>query len=75
MSDNVESPQLACGKCGGTMEEGFLLDHSHMVQVPSEWVEGPPVRSFWSGFKADVRRKVVTFRCTECGHLESYARG
>jgi hypothetical protein len=68
--------ETACPKCQGTLEEGFIKDHGYGVVHTSEWVEGAPERSFWTGTKTSGRKKVQiqTFRCTACGYLESYAR-
>lgn len=65
-----------CPKCSGEMEQGFIADHEgHNTLRPSDWVEGEPVKSFWSG--TEIRDKeqyeVTTFRCARCGYLESYA--
>ena len=60
------------------MEEGFIADHSHANVIAPAWIAGAPQSSFWTG-KAGVkvagrtRRRVQTFRCTTCGHLESFA--
>ena len=64
-----------CPKCDGQMEEGYLLDHTHGGRMQARWIQGQPVRSFWTGLRiADVDRRLVrTYRCTKCGFLESYA--
>lgn len=64
-----------CGKCGGQMEEGFIADRSYGTTTPSDWVEGEPVKSFWSGTKINdkTRYRVRSMRCSQCGFLESYA--
>jgi hypothetical protein len=59
------------------MEPGFVIDkgmRGGSVSAP-EWAEGTPERSFWTGLKLGGRERhaVVTFRCPECGFLESYA--
>ncbi len=66
-----------CIRCQTHMEEGITLDHAHgpnSVTV-SEWLEGPPERSFWFGLKTKGKEKlsIRTFRCPRCGYLESYA--
>ena len=53
----------ACPKCVVAMEQGF---------VGSQWVEGSPGQSLRSLAKAR-RFLVETFRCPQCGLLESYA--
>ena len=66
-----------CPRCRGSMEDGFILDKAHhnSAQVP-EWVEGDPVKSFWTGLQTKGRRMlpITVFRCDGCGYLESYAR-
>jgi hypothetical protein len=60
------------------MDAGFLLDKSYSDSYFSstEWAEGAPESSFWSGLKVKGRERypVTTFRCDRCGYLESYAR-
>lgn len=72
--------KLNCLRCQGYMEEGFLLDRSHInaqgIHYAGEWVQGPARKSPW--FKGSVTvpavtREIVTYRCTACGYLESYA--
>ena len=65
-----------CGKCGGRMEPGFLLELKDGNQkAVTEWVEGEPEKG-WFGFvkvRGKRRLKVQTQRCTRCFYLESYA--
>lgn len=72
------SDEWTCARCGQQMEEGYVPEHGDMNYGlgPSEWVEGRPQSSFWSGLKSDgkVRYKINALRCTGCGHLELYAR-
>lgn len=65
-----------CPKCSKRMEEGFIVDHSHAINMQAEWVEGTPRKSFWTGVSIRGRRRlpVVTYCCPACGYLESYAR-
>jgi hypothetical protein len=65
-----------CAKCQSLMEEGFILDlGDYNSQQPSNWISGPPERSFWQGTKTKGKRQrqIRTFRCIQCGFLESYA--
>jgi hypothetical protein len=59
------------------MERGLVADrgHAQALHEPS-WIEGRPERSFITGLKTKgkARHVVLTFRCTRCGYLESYAR-
>jgi ribosomal protein L37E len=65
-----------CTACGGTLERGFMLDHTHGGYVAAEWVEGAPEWSFWRGTKVSGKRrmKVEAMRCSSCGRVELYAR-
>ena len=65
-----------CPKCRGRMEEGFIKDEGYGTSHPSKWVEGTPEKSFWTGLKTRGKEQVEirTFRCTQCGYLESYAK-
>ena len=64
-----------CPKCGGEMIEGFIADHTYGGILQSDWIEDAPVKSFWQGTKISGKDqyKIKTFRCIECGYLESYA--
>jgi ribosomal protein S27AE len=66
-----------CPKCGGSMEEGFVLDRSHGGVAVASWVERPPETSLWTGIKLGGRTqsRIATWRCGRCGFLESYATG
>jgi hypothetical protein len=66
---------LNCPKCKGMMELGFVIDHGHGgVRTVSQWAEGEPQKSFWTGLKVSEPKEVSTHRCTACGYLESYAK-
>ncbi|MEO8576251.1 MAG: hypothetical protein ABI556_06120 [Gemmatimonadales bacterium] len=64
-----------CPKCSGPMEDGFVLDQTYGANTQSAWIEGPPVRSVWTGVKLKGKERVpvTTLRCSRCGFLESYA--
>ena len=57
------------------MTEGFVLDATHGAVTVSSWVEGPPVKSMWTGVKLSgkARSDVASWRCNRCGFLEHYA--
>lgn len=58
------------------MEAGFVVDNVRGGKLQSRWVEGDAVKSFWTGSiktSGAKQRRVVTYRCTKCGFLESYA--
>lgn len=65
-----------CPKCGGRMEQGFVMDNTHGARVVSRWAAGAPQKSFWTGTKSPAEKLVPigTFHCSSCGFLESYAR-
>ena len=64
-----------CPKCNAPMDEGFIVDDTYGGRVQSQWAEGKPQRSIWTGLKLakDAKHPVTTFRCEQCGYLESYA--
>lgn len=67
---------MVCSKCGGEMEPGFVLDKGDPGYVLSpEWAKGPIEKSFWFGVKVEGRERhpIITYRCVQCGFLESYA--
>lgn len=70
-----DESNLNCPKCQSEMEVGFIADHTQSAKLPGDWVEGEPVKSFWSGTKISGKKqyRVVTYRCVRCGYLESYA--
>lgn len=74
----MSSAASVCPKCEGEMREGFILDRGDLeVRHSSTWVEGAPKKSLWLGTRITGREMlpISTFRCVECGYLESYARG
>ncbi|HEX8921155.1 MAG TPA: hypothetical protein VF766_06735 [Pyrinomonadaceae bacterium] len=70
------TPDHKCQKCQHEMEEGFIADVTYGAVVTSKWIEGEPEKSFWTGTKTKGKRhvEILTFRCTNCGYLESYAK-
>jgi len=66
-----------CAKCNAKMELGFILEQKNaIVNFPNIWVEGAPEPSFLERTKLSgkVKLSVETYRCVECGYLESYAK-
>ncbi|MBI3927192.1 MAG: hypothetical protein HY319_16770 [Armatimonadetes bacterium] len=62
------------------MEEGFLGDNSRSGVLQSRWYPGTAEPEKFLGMElsnltVDPRQAlaVTTFRCTQCGFLESYA--
>lgn len=66
-----------CLRCEGPLEKGFLLDRGDSdLTHQSGWASGEPNTAFFrmSAVKAGNKRMpVTTWRCTQCGHLESFA--
>jgi hypothetical protein len=56
------------------MEQGFVVDESYSRRMPSKWVEGPPEYWMWNVKLRGKRQiEIATYRCRNCGFLESYA--
>ena len=59
------------------MEPGYIVDvmYGHGSAAVPNWVGGEPERSIWSGIKLRGKEQipVATYRCRQCGYLESYA--
>jgi hypothetical protein len=72
-------PEMAtpvCAKCGGEMELGVIPDYVGRGGIMEpEWAAGKPISSFFGIQVSGRRHNVRTYRCTECGYLESYAPG
>ncbi len=65
----------SCSKCGGRMEQGFLLELKDGNQkAVTDWIEGKAEKA-WYGLKIRGLRRlpVETWRCGRCHYLESYA--
>ena len=66
---------MTCPKCSIHLQEGFLLETTRNSRTATQWVEGKPVASFWTGLqlKGRIRLPVMSYRCPRCGWLELYA--
>ena len=65
-----------CLACGGELEDGFVSDRMHGGgRRPADWIQGEPVRSFWTGVKLDGRAqlRISAPRCTRCGFIMLFA--
>jgi len=72
----MSKPDPRCPACRESMEAGFILDHTqHSSSTVSNWVEGQPVKSFWTGLKIKDREQhpITSYRCPHCGLLQNYA--
>ena len=58
------------------MEQGYLLDESYGSRKPSKWIEGEPEYWMWNlKIRGKRQLELTSYRCRQCGFLESYARG
>jgi hypothetical protein len=72
---SIPIPAPACSKCGGQMEEGFILDDGRNGASVTSWIAGKPEFGFFGVKSADkINHQIVSFACVECGYLESYIR-
>jgi hypothetical protein len=72
-TQQAESTSLICPKCKGSMERGVSLDYwSESFSMQSEWALQVPTGHLFKALPKGTR--VTTYRCTECGYLESYAK-
>src|SRR3954464_11290084 len=65
-----------CPKCSSVMESGFVIDKIGNADFSApQWAEGVPGGALWTGLNLAGRERhaVVTYRCSACGYLESYA--
>lgn len=69
------SDKPKCPKCQHEMLEGWIAEIGKATK-PSQWVEGKPESSLWSATKMpkDKTFEIITFGCSSCGYLESYAK-
>jgi hypothetical protein len=87
MSGGFMSEPTKCLRCHGNLEAGYIPNGVYNLVFPSSWVKGVPelrsswrTRGGWFGDSLDQKRlmsksrfRIVTYRCTSCGMLESYA--
>jgi hypothetical protein len=71
---NVNKP-VECIRCHVQMAIGFVPDGTHAGFAQQNWLPGEPEPGFWTGIKMKKNQAVpvLTFRCPNCGYLESYA--
>ena len=58
--------QMKCPKCGGEMEEGTI------PFSPGNSLKWGTKMSIVKGI--ENKHEIVTYRCSSCGYLESYAK-
>jgi predicted nucleic-acid-binding Zn-ribbon protein len=66
---------VECIRCHAHMESGWVADKTHRGVERQNWSPGEPQPSFWTRLKLEKDQliSVTTFRCPNCGYLESYA--
>ena len=64
-----------CGKCEGSMSIGVVVDHGYGTNYPERWQRGEAKMSWFGSLKESRKAQldVETWRCDQCGYLESYA--
>jgi len=56
------------------MERGFVVDESYGRRLVSKWTEGAPEYWMWNvAVRGKRQLEIATYRCRNCGYLESYA--
>jgi hypothetical protein len=58
------------------MQEGLVVDFNYAGVLPSMWVQNQAQASAGAGSNINDKRKIktVTYRCSDCGYLDSYAK-
>jgi hypothetical protein len=69
--------QIFCPKCKIQMQQGYILDamYGNLVTTPSKWSGGKPKKILTFALPSTDKKstEITTYRCPECGYLESYA--
>jgi ribosomal protein L44E len=65
-----------CSKCNSDMQQGLVVDLSYAGIIQSMWIEDQPENSVVAGIADHHKRKAktITYRCSNCGFLDSYAK-
>ena len=64
-----------CSKCSGEMQEGLVVDLNYAGVLQSMWVDDQIGTSVAPGTAVGKRKiKTITYRCSNCGYLDSYAK-
>jgi hypothetical protein len=73
------SDEIKCSKCGGNMVAGFEVDRGifEIDMRQAKWVQvvGDYFEKYGFFQKKHIKeaRTITTYRCVQCGFLESYA--
>jgi hypothetical protein len=63
-----------CSKCSGEMQAGLVVDLNYAGIPQSMWVEETATKSVGPATAKSRRQvKTITYRCANCGYLDSYA--
>ena len=63
-----------CSKCSGQMQEGLVVDLNYAGVLQSMWVEDQAKSVDAGAVDGKKKLKTITYRCSACGYLDSYAR-
>ena len=74
----MASEAPSCYRCAGAMAVGMLVDRDYATKNQARWAAGHPRTgvSAWLGGEITGKQtqyRVVTYRCMQCGALESFA--
>ena len=70
----MPDPLPKCLRCGSDMQQGYIADRAGVWFTPEKWFAGDGEKGVL--FINELKCKpllVSTYRCAECGYLESYA--
>ncbi len=67
--------KLRCVRCDEQLEEGFIPDISDSHHYFSNWVAGPPEKTFMGTAKVYGKKTLLirACRCPACGKIELFA--
>jgi len=69
--------QIFCPKCKIQMQQGYILDsmYGNVITTTSKWSGGKAkkILTFVLPSTDNKSIEITTYRCSECGYLESYA--
>ncbi len=63
-----------CSKCNGEMQEGLVVDLNYAGILQSMWVEDLAGKVGPGATDGKRKVKTITYRCSNCGYLDSYAK-
>lgn len=72
----MPDPSPRCLRCGSEMQPGYIPDRNLGWYDPTKWFGGKLSVGFLGGVDHKPKDKplfVRTYRCVQCGYLESYA--